>query len=250
MSATARRRNPPPRSATAAATRRRWLHRLRVCYRQVQDLLVRRQMFQEFRTLVEGNERLKKADSTFFDWLALNYSDAVVIGVRRQLDRDPRSVSLQLLLEDIAVTPELVSRRSFVSRFRGPRPTDTEAGRDERRQFRQIGNQRFDQLVGKGRRSLTPADVRRDLQRLEAAERTLRRFANKRVAHRDFAALRRLPTFAELHAAIDVLSDIVVRYLHLLGLDEAPRLLPTRQYRWQAIFEFPWAEPKRKGPRP
>jgi len=198
----------------------------------------------EFRSLAEANPRLAKADSTFFDWLVLNYSDAMAIGVRRQVDPHRDAVSLRRVLEEVAARPQLVSRTAFVVRYRGKRPRNTDGGRLEHEALREIGHKRFDELAGTGRPSLKAVDVKRDLRRLRVAEGRLRRFANRRVAHRDHRAVRSLPTFAELHAAVESIAEIVIKYSELLGLDAPRRLVPVWQSDWRRIFRYAWLEQK------
>lgn len=245
MSPSRPRRQARPQSTGATPTRRRWRRQPEICYRQVQDLAVRRHLFVEFRFLVEANPRLAKADSTFFDWLVLNYSDAMAIGIRRQVDPHRDAVSLLRILEEIAARPQLVSRTAFVARYRGQRPRNTELGRLEQDALREIGHARFDEIVSKGRSSLSTADLRRDLRRLRVAEGKVRRFANRRVAHRDRRVVRSLPTFAELHTAVDGIAEIVIKYGELLGLDEPRKLVPVWQSDWKRVFRFAWYESDR-----
>jgi hypothetical protein len=53
--------------------------------------------------------------TTFFHALGVWYAAAQMTGIRRQLDRDKRSVSLWRLLTDIAAHPEVMTRERHVS---------------------------------------------------------------------------------------------------------------------------------------
>ena len=92
-----------------------WLSKI---YDDIQGLLVNRHIFQEVQQIIRSNPRIHLA-SSFYDWLRNVYLTTAVIGVRRQLDRDKRSISLTRLFEEIIENPEILSRERYVAIYEG-----------------------------------------------------------------------------------------------------------------------------------
>ena len=68
----------------------------------------------------------------------------------------------------------------------------------------------------------------------------MRQFVNRHVAHRSRHPLRRLPTYEELNACVDLLEQLMKDYTLMLKADGLTRVLPTWQYDWKQIFLIPW----------
>ena len=169
--------------------------------------------------------------------MATNYATATAIGIRRQLDPDPRSVSLASLLsmitETICQRPKILSRAEFIKNYR--------------LQLRFAAEKQFDRLVGKGADRVNCSQVRRDAQKLRNDTVAVRRFANKRAAHWDRRTVPK-STLGELDNALTLVVELVNKYSMILtgnhaSLDVA--LTPE----WTEVFEVPWiprsAQPKK-----
>jgi hypothetical protein len=75
----------------------------------------------------------------------------------------------------------------------------------------------------------------------------VRRFVNKRVAHRAAEReLRRLPRFNELDAAMDTIDRIFCKYNLLLTAEGMTTAFATRQYNWMEVLYEPWILPGSK----
>ena len=72
-----------------------------------------------------------------------------------------------------------------------------------------MANLTFDNVVGRGQEALSQNQIRADMRALEDSSSQVRRFANKRIAHRTAPGeLRRLPRFDELDDAMDTIDRL------------------------------------------
>jgi hypothetical protein len=145
------------------------------------------------------------------------------------VDRSRDSHSLWRLLYEILENPGVISRAAHVRMYRS-----TPVGPA-------LGHMSFDSVVGKGRQQLSQRAVRADLRRLEDASERVRRFVNKRIAHRTNPGdIRRLPTFNELDAALDKIDDVFCKYNLLLTAQGMTSAHATRQYDWREVLWEAW----------
>jgi hypothetical protein len=211
---------------------KKWGEWLRDIHADVRSLLMSRQIFWEIQKIVDANAKLQEQPGLFNQWLATNYVVAATVGIRRQLDRDSRSVSLVRLLTEVAVTieerPDILSRANFVKNYR---PETAE--RD------------YDKLVGAEQQRVDVTFVHCDLDRFCAAAdtETVREFVNKRAAHWDEAADPKVK-LGEVDTALDILSGLVDKYTRLLTGSGSP-LEPKLPAGWKKILMMPWIEPSR-----
>jgi len=184
-----------------AALRRKWRSWSRVLTREVGDLLWQRQIFLDLNEVGRHNDRIGEP-SAFIDWIRLNYVVSTSVEIRRLTDLDPRSISIGRLLWELIAYPSVITRSAHRSLYS---PGQVE-----------IADISFDNLAGAGRDSLSSRSVRSDLRRLEDAEERVRRLVNKRFAHRAGpGAVRKQPTYQQLHGVLDVLDGVAVKY-HIL----------------------------------
>ena len=205
----------------------KWCTDLVVIGRNVRSLRLSSRVFWETQRVIEANPRTQ-THGLFNHWIATNYATATAIGIRRQLDLDPRSVSLASLLSMIAETicqrPKILSRAEFIKNYRP--------------HLRFVAEKQFDRLVGKGADRVSCGQVRCDAQKLRNDTEAVRRFANKRAAHWDRRAVPK-STLGELDKALTLVVELVNKYSMILtgnhaSLDVA--LTPE----WTEVFEVPW----------
>lgn len=80
-----------------------------------------------------------------------------------------------------------------------------------------------------------------DSDALEKATRTIKEFTDKVVAHRDRRPPSAVPTYSELHVAVEVVFDLACKY-HML-LKQAAFMFPVAQWvgeEWKDLFATPW----------
>ncbi|MHB8679606.1 MAG: hypothetical protein ACYC7G_07720 [Rudaea sp.] len=193
---------------------------------ELSDLVIARYTFQSVQKIISENPALH-IHSSFYDYFAQTYVSHVVIGLRRQIKIDQRSISMARLLAEMIDTPEVLTRAHFVSLYADsaiPGYADTD----------------FNQFAKAGAPNVDPDLIRVDLERLKSTVARCEDFADKRVAHRDTREPKALPTFNEVDECIEVLDKLWVRYFLLFHAQGMDSLLPTWQYDWTAIFRVPW----------
>lgn len=211
---------------------KKWLRWLEVIKGELHDLVVAKYTFHEVQTLIKNNPLLHKP-SSFYDYLAQTYVSHVVIGLRRQIKSDTQSISMARLFEEMIATPQSLSRKYYVSLYKGSAVED-------------LADSDFDKFSAPGSPHIDPALVAVDLARLRDASARCEDFADKRVAHRDTREPKQLPTFKEVDGCIELLDQLYVRYCLLFHASDMDSLLPTWQYDWKAVFRVPWVPPSDK----
>lgn len=191
-------------------------------------MLGKREIFWELQEVAKENPKVLKP-GTLFDWMCRNYVVAQAIGIRSFMDQSKGSHSLWRMLFEILEHPRVISRNTHVKMYR-----TTPMGES-------LGHMSFNAVAGKKAAYLRQRSVRRDMRRLEDASERVRRFVNKRIAHRTgFGEIRRLPKFDELDAALTALDDIFCKYNLLLRAQGLTTCHATRQYDWREVLWEPW----------
>lgn len=208
----------------------KWLRWLDVIKTEIQDLVVAKHTFREVQKMIAANTKLQTSNS-FYRYFTSTYVSHTVIGLRRQIKTDPQSISLALLLQEMEQTPEVLSRKYFVSLYKGSIVEN-------------LADDDFDRFATPGAQHIDPALVAADIQKLRDATARCEDFADKRVAHRDKREPRVLPTYNEVDGCIDLLDEVYVKYFLLFHAKAMDSLLPTWQYDWKEIFRTPWISSK------
>jgi hypothetical protein len=183
-------------------------------------------MFEEVRDIASSNPQTYDPND-FFSWLAHNYATAVALGIRKLMDHDKRSLSLVRLLEDILANRKVVTRASYAAMYRS--------------EHRDLADRHFTALVGGKHKVLPPGVIKRDLRSMIRAERRIRIFVNKKLAHLELnTRRRRLLKYGDLIQTVQLLESFLLKYRSLLSADAPTTLLPTWQYNWKQVFFLPW----------
>lgn len=207
---------------------RRWRSWLPQMFRDLSDMLGKREIFYDLQEVAKENPKVL-SPGDFFDWMCTNYVTAITVGIRGFMDQSTGVHSLWRLLYEIIERPRIISRRAHVTLYRGT-PKDFD-----------MGNLTFNNVVGPKRQYLTQRMIRSDMKELEDASERVRRFVNKRVAHRTPAGkIRRLPTFNEIDKALDSLDRIFCKYKLLLVASGVTTVRATRQHDWREVLWEPW----------
>jgi len=193
----------------------------------IENLLLRRYVFREVRTIVDSNPRLHKP-SIFYEWMTSTYAASAIMTLRRQADQGKDAVSLWKLLMGIREHAEVLTRIRHVAFY------DTSiAG---------IGEREFDELAGIGQPYMDSRRVQTDATSLQHVTEKLRDYATKRIAHTLDTAPKQIPTFTDLDAAIDLVEVLTKKY-KLLIRGQGGDILPTVAFPWKAIFTETWIPP-------
>lgn len=202
----------------------RWAEWLEVVTNETYSLFLYRHYF---RGLGEMTQQADLPPSGFFPALDRWYVTTQAVGVRRQVDRTRRVVSLWRLLSAISAHPEVMTRQRHVGLW-GADPD-----------FQREGHRAFDGLSGGGE-TIPSRDAAADRDHLVAVARPVEVLVNEAFAHRSETPLNEKVTYAQLHAAIDVIGELLRKYTLLLRASSFYSLLPTDQVDWKAPFRVPW----------
>lgn len=192
------------------------------------DMLAKREMFWELQEVAKENPKVLSPGS-FFDWMCKNYVISQTVAIRSFMDQSKDSHSLWRMLFEILERPGVINRITHARMYR-----NTPLGEE-------LGHMSFNASVGRGKNELGRLAIRSDMCRLENASERVRRFVNKRVAHRTSPGeIRRLPKFSELDKALDILDEIYCKYNLLLRAHGLSTCHATRQYDWREVLWEPW----------
>jgi len=192
----------------------------------IQQLLVKRNIFWEVQQIIKNNSELHKP-SSFYSYLGDTYVAYISIGIRRQVKINNQSISFSRLLSEMIDTPSVLSRKYYTGLYQGSVVVDF-ADRD------------FDKFSGTGRSQISKEMVSSDLRELNRTASKVEDFSDRRIAHHDTRRPKELPTFNEVDACLDVLDKLYVKYHLVFHASSMDSLMPTYQYDWQEIFEIPW----------
>ena len=207
---------------------KRWKSWLPEMKHDLTDLLGKRETFWELQEVAKENPKIMNPHS-FFDWMCRNYIVSQTVGVRSFVDQSRDSRSLWRMLYEMLENPEAIDRATHVKMY-----VNTPIGPE-------LGHMTFNNVVGKGRPFLGPRAIRADLRSLEDASERVKRFVNKRVAHKTSSGeIRRLPKFDELDAALDKIDKIFCKYNLLLTGEGYSTQHATRQFDWREVLWEAW----------
>lgn len=204
---------------------RRWLPSMSA---DITDLFSKKEIFWDLQEVAKENNKLLNK-GIFFDWMCRNYVISQTVGIRSFVDQSRGSHSLWRMLYEILEHPGVISRAAHVEMYR-----DSPMGEE-------LGHMSFNSVVGKSAKRLGQNAIRADMRRLEDACERIRRFVNKRIAHRTHATeIRRLPIFDELDEALRVIDEIFCKYNLLLRAQGLSTCEAVHQEDWREVLWEPW----------
>ncbi len=203
-----------------------WLNTIHL---DVRGLLINRYIFREVQQIIRSNSKIQ-LESSFYEWLGNIYATAAVIGVRSQLDAGTICISFAGLLIEMQATPEILSRERYVSLYKTSKLPN------------EVAHRHFDKLAGESRSHFPAETIEADFSSFRQKAESIRKYANKRIAHLDRSEFKELPTYAELDDCLDYLESLLKKYLRLFTADAYVHIVPAWQYDWQEIFRRRWIE--------
>jgi hypothetical protein len=199
-------------------------------------LMKNRYLFREFQQILENNADLPD-NNHFFLWMYENYIYTASIGVRRLVDRSPKTESLFNLLIAFNSNLYLLSRERYVAEF------VKNSGFSEKE-----ANMFFNQFRGEDNKGVDFVELRRDIAVLLNKYRRLKGYVNKIIAHAEqdaFAKLDKLgelPTIRDLDDCIDYIEALLKKYYAIYYQGSFETLVPKFQYPWKDIFKIAWIQ--------
>ena len=208
----------------------RWLER---SYHEMVEQGWRHRMFRLLRGIYQENSELCETGGFFLKWAADNYVVASVMALRRELDGQAGAENLFHLLCELRDKPSVICRARFKATW--------EEGREQ-----DIADRAFEELQivrhpeDPDRDHIDPAMVREDLLTLQGLGRVVEH-AQTTVAHRMPAiSSEQIPTFGELHAAIEALRTVLRRYYLMLTHQSIAMFEPTEGFNLYVPFRSAW----------
>jgi len=151
---------------------RRWLKRIE--REQLQDLLINQHFFHQFRDHIASCHEGRTEHAEFAEWIVQVHTAFVTTAIRRIVEKPSRfwkSISLRILLEDMAKNDIELTRERYLALYRG----------SSKKRF---GNRDFNRIAReKGAIKLTSRRINRDIEELDQACESVYRLVNKVVAH-------------------------------------------------------------------
>jgi hypothetical protein len=200
----------------------------------VRQLLWNRQIWDKTRPLLVAQAEVEP-HGVFIRWLADIYASSQAVRIRRQTDRDARSISIARFLLRLSEDPRSISRDEHVSAYSSSSIAE-QFGEDV---AAEIANREFDNFVAPGADYFDPAIAQQDLEHLENVTDVVRHYVNKSIAHPDAEGPTEVPSFNDVERCIDLLQELCKKYL-LITQRVSDSISATPQMDWMAIFRAPW----------
>lgn len=87
-----------------------------------------------------------------------------------------------------------------------------------------------------------------DLARLHDAVTKVKKYVDEHLAHRSQNPTKEIPTFREIHDAVDAIGEVFRTYNMLLTGASMPNLVPEPDLDWYVPFTVPWLRPGSEPP--
>jgi hypothetical protein len=216
-----------------------WLESLK---QQIYDLHHRRQLHDEFMEMLDAQDH--PDTDVFRDAFHRMYIEAQVMGIRRQADRDSRTLSLRRLIGQLETHRHEFTREWYVGRWTGARDPNAadERERLEAKFKLDAANAAFDRFTDKpGDDELGGRRLQEDREKLLGLTEAVARYANATVAHLERDPHDVSVTYAEFHLALEHLGDLLRRYYLLINQGALISTTPTIQGDWKGPFRKPLA---------
>lgn len=204
---------------------------------EVTRMMGNREIFKEIVNISKSNPKISRSNS-FWDFLKESYVALMVSAVCRQIDNDSRSSSLINLLNILiqADVTIMLTKEWYI--FNCHRDDDVIPGFMEG-----IGENVFEEHFG-SKDFVDPEIIRKDLDHLTRDTKKIKKFRNKRIAHRDSNNnLIFDVNFNDLDQALETIREITSKYYLLLKQGDND-LVPVDQTDWQEILTIPWLTQK------
>jgi hypothetical protein len=194
----------------------------------------KRMIWRDVNAMAGANPEVGNVPSAFWDFYQENYAAAQAIAIRRQADIRGDSISLARLILEMRGNAARLTRDYYVDLL-GDRVDDS--------YMVEWMHSGFDRLAGEGGH-LDPEIPRRDFEALRKAAERVSAYVNEHVAHDAVQPkVTEMPTFADLHEAIDSIGEIFKKYAVTLTGGWWDTLEPIIDGDWRAIFRVPWLPP-------
>lgn len=214
-----------------------WLDALK---HQIYDMNHRRQVHDEFMVLLEQQDH---PDTDIFgECFHHMYIEAQVLAIRRQVDNDPRTLSLRRLIGQLESHRRQFTRSWYIARWLDGRDPSSEDlhERELAKLHLELANGAFDQFTdGPGDEQLGCRRLQKDRERLLQMTEKVVAFANAVVGHTQKVPLDIEVTYNDFHQALEHLGEMLQRYYLLINQGGLVTTTPVIQGDWKGLFRKP-----------
>ena len=206
---------------------------------EVLTMHLHRRVWQQARAITDANPTLPP--SYWWDFMSDVYGYSQASAVRRLVDPQKDGVSLRRVLAEMTDDCHLVTFDYFMGLYPTQEAQRAAGAADWwREHFAGVVDTHVDRTI-----------VQTDLDHIVAATAQVVAYVDRHVAHSDPRPVRldQLPTFTDVHEAIDVIGTLFERYQMLLTGSSTP-LTPVIPDDWRAVFRQPWMGSSSTAPRP
>lgn len=190
-----------------------------------------------------------ESEYVFPEWMRLAYASEVASGIRRLVDRNPRTHSVVVLLRAVATRPQVLSRSRYVA-LCADGETDPRLAQD----VRDHASREFDELCGNGRNhDHVPAAVfEAHLERIQRVTQPIVDYANRLIAHADRRGpADSVPSIADIRIALQELFKTVRFLKHCVEASNWTSPKPfAESTTWIRLFRRPWIRRGKEAPAP
>ena len=219
-------------SKESAYLRRKWGKWLKIIGRDLGNLLISKDIFDEIRRLAGFNKQIM-SPSLFYNWLVNNYIHSITIGIRRLNDCNEKSISLYRLIEDISENRGAITRYYYVSRY------------CKWMREKGIADSHFDKFSNKNDNLIGVHKLEGDKIRLKKDADCIRVFVNKWVAHCDIRRKRfRVPTYKDVDNTLINIDKLFCKYHMLLTRAGMNTCKPSLLLGWKEPLRCAWIKGK------
>lgn len=204
---------------------------------EISHLWFHHDVFWKIADAFNGSERVQATGGHLINWFKNCYIEAGSVGLRRQLDRDDRSISLMNILTTIRDAAANFTKEDYQA-MRTFRP----GGHFHDAAVWKTAGEEFDNLFGNGGH-VNDAIVQADMDKLTAGSATIREQVNKEIAHRDRKGMAGPKATGEIfEACLKVAEDLLRKYWKLFYTEDVgERRIPFDNH-IDELFTFAWRE--------
>ena len=168
-------------------------------------------------------------------WILQSHAGSIALAIRRETDRDSRSISLRNLLDQLERKARFVTRAAYVA-----------LSAPDHRGFAEVESSKW---LEPGTDHLDPAIPAADLDDLVRETTIVREYVNRSVAHRDGGAVKDKMTLGDLSLSLDRIEAIAQKYNLILRGTSYGTYEPVRQFDESLFFRRPWERARWKKSR-
>jgi hypothetical protein len=241
-----------------------WRGDLKTIEQDLGGLFIIRSAFEKLRKVVLVVEDIPPKDKAFVssfkvftDLVLQGYVAFIVMGIRRHIKFNEKSISILGLLEGIKKHPEYISKSYFISLYHcediepegsmvneedlsdeEKKAIDNQAKNETKERCKKGAEKDWEELVREGSgESLPPEVVEKDIKELKKRVKNIEYLADKYIAHIDRKRRPSKVSLNKIDNGLSKIEKIYKKYLRLLTGSSPVSLEPVPQFNDQKFFD-------------